>query len=310
MEIFRLFIFLYLRILIVIFTFLNFIIINLLFWWRIFLLITLIYLFLGKSSSSFTRIINYFVIQEFLGFLFLVFSGGLLQYLVLLLKGGVAPLHFWIFSVVGRVDSYVIIWFLTFQKMPFLPILVFLYRGVLFLFLLLGVVFCYLQIYILKSRKLIFVISSTESFSWILLGSIMGLWRILIFGLYYFFNIFFLISYLGSTGFEFLRLETFLVFLNLPLSVSFYLKIFMLNRVFFIFDFYLLFVLLLIFLSSLCLIFWFLNYSLKRYETYKDFYGSYSYLTYLLFFVVFFYRFSKNNYITLIGWSSLEAIKR
>lgn len=52
--------------------------------------------------------LNYFIIQEFIGLLFLVFSGFIFQFLILIVKVGVSPLHFWIYSVVGSINNYIL----------------------------------------------------------------------------------------------------------------------------------------------------------------------------------------------------------
>lgn len=67
---------------------------NVFVWWSIFLLITVIFVILSKSVVRFGVILNYFMIQERLGLLFLVLGSGVLRFFVILLKIGVAPLHF------------------------------------------------------------------------------------------------------------------------------------------------------------------------------------------------------------------------
>lgn len=57
--------------------------------------------------------------------------------------------------------------------------------------------------------------------------------------------------YLNLRGGSFLGIETVLIFLNVPLGVTFFVKILSLNIIFNIFDFLLLLVLILIFASSL-----------------------------------------------------------
>lgn len=78
---------------------LNCLTVNVLVWWSSFLLITLIFSFLGKESVRCVGVLNYFVIQESLGLFFLVFRVRILQFLVVMIKVGVAPLHFWLFRV-------------------------------------------------------------------------------------------------------------------------------------------------------------------------------------------------------------------
>lgn len=51
-------------------------------------------MFLGKHFVKYVSIVNYFIIQEVLGLLFLVFRGLILQLLILIMKIGVSPFHF------------------------------------------------------------------------------------------------------------------------------------------------------------------------------------------------------------------------
>lgn len=235
--------------------------------------------------------INYFIVQEVLGLFFLVFGGTFLQLLVLMIKLGVSPFHFWIFSVVYNLDNFILVWFLTFQKLPFIPIVVSLFYYFLIFFLLIGLIFCYFQIYILKNFKLMFLISSTESFNWILFGILFGLFSYFFILIYYFFNMFILISYLNGTGLRVLGLETIYVFLNIPLSVNFFIKLYILFSTFLVFDFYMVFVLFIIFMSSLCFIGWLVFYRVGFFDSYKDYFKNYNFFVYYFFFIFFFLSF-------------------
>jgi len=280
--------FYYFGFLIILFFYLNFIVNNLIFWWSIFVLITLTFIFLNKLNGSFSSSLNYFLIQEFLGFLFIIFSGFLLQFLILLIKIGVSPFHFWLYSVSSTLNNYNLIWFLTFQKIPFIPVLLFLFNYIYLFLLIFGLLICYIQIFILKNFKFIFIISSTESFNWLFFGLIFGIWGFTFLSIYYFFNIIFLIFYLNSINLTFIPLETILVFLNLPLSISFFLKIYLLKLVILVYDFLSLILLVLIFLSSLSFIGWFLSFSIKKIIDLKSYYTYYYFIIYILFFYIFF----------------------
>lgn len=131
----------------------------------VFVLITITLIFLYKIQGNFDERLNYFVIQEVLGFLFLVFIRTILQLIVLIIKIGISPFHFWIFTVLRKVDNYLLLWFLTIQKLPFLPVLLYLFNLKFMLILLFGVILCYLQLYSMKNFKFMVTISSTESFN-------------------------------------------------------------------------------------------------------------------------------------------------
>ena len=145
--------------------FLNFLRINLLIWWSVFIIITLTFIFLNKIQGDFGNSLNYFLLQEFLGFLFLIFFSMFIQYIILIIKVGISPFHFWVVSVFLNLDNYMLIWFLTFQKLPFVPVLLLLFKFIIFFLILLGIIFCYFQLINIKNYKTMLVLSSTESFN-------------------------------------------------------------------------------------------------------------------------------------------------
>ena len=237
---------------------------NLIIWWSIFLVITILFTLLNKSNKRYRRIFNYFIIQESLGLLFLVFSSGALQFFIILIKIGVAPLHFWIFNVTNNILNYSLMWFLTFQKLPFLMILLQIFWLKSLFLLLVGLLLCYLQIFIIKSYKNLLVISSTESFNWIILGLFFSVFNSLYLFIYYFILIVFLINKFSKFSNNFISWETALVFLNIPFSVSFFVKIFSLSELFKLESIVTLILLFIIFLSVLAFRFWLINLSIKN----------------------------------------------
>lgn len=272
-----------------IFFFFNFLYRNIFFWWRIFVLITLTFIFLIKVEGSFSSSLNYFLVQEFIGLIFLVFTGSFLQFLVLILKIGIAPFHFWVFSVVSSLKGYLLIWFLTFQKIPFVPVLVYLFSFFWLFLVLFGLFTCYLQIFVLKNLNFLYLISSTESFNWIFVGLFFGIWGFTLLFFYYFFNIVFLITFVSNFYSQsFLNLETFLVFLNLPLTVSFFIKVFILSISLIIYDFYFLILLVIIFFSSIALVSWFISFSLFSFKLIEEKFGYTFFILYVVFFIFFF----------------------
>lgn len=237
---------------------------NLIIWWRIFLIITILFTLLNKSNKSYSRVFNYFVIQESLGLIFLIFSRGILQFFIVLIKIGVAPLHFWIFSVTNNIINYRLIWFLTFQKLPFLVILLQIFWLKSYILLILGLLICYIQIFLIKNYKNLLVISSTESFNWIILGLFFSFLNSFYLFIYYFILIVILINKFNKFSINFVNWETTLVFLNIPFTVSFFVKIFSLSEILKFDSIFLLFLLFLMFLSVLAFSFWLINLSIKN----------------------------------------------
>lgn len=236
---------------------------NLIIWWRIFLLITLLFIMLNKSLKSYSSLFNYFIIQESLGLLFLVFSFGFFQFFIVIIKIGVAPLHFWVFNVINNVFGFNLIWFLTFQKLPFLVILLQIFFLISSIFLMLGLLICYLQIFLLKGYKNLIIISSTESFNWIIIGVFFSFLNSLFLFFYYFILISYLISKYNKFDLNFVNWETVLVFLNLPFSVTFFVKIFSLSEILKFETIFIIVLLFLMFLSVLSFGFWLINIRVK-----------------------------------------------
>jgi hypothetical protein len=67
---------------------------NIIVWWSVFIIITMSFVFLHKLQGDYSNSLNYFVLQEFLGFLFLILISFMVQFLVFFIKVGVSPLHF------------------------------------------------------------------------------------------------------------------------------------------------------------------------------------------------------------------------
>nr|YP_009383846.1 NADH dehydrogenase subunit 2 [Poteriostomum imparidentatum]ARS44148.1 NADH dehydrogenase subunit 2 [Poteriostomum imparidentatum] len=243
---------------------------NILIWWSVFLLMTLVFVMLNKKTNSFSSLFNYFVMQETLGLLFLMFSFGYFQLLIVMFKIGMAPFHFWIFSVTNGVFGFNLMWFLTFQKLPFLLVFLQLMVAKLIFLLMLGLFFCLFQMLLMKTYKNLLILSSTESFNWITLGFIMSFFNVLFIFIYYFVLMLMIIP-----KFEFSNVsnvvgwETMLVFMNLPFSVSFFVKIFSLSEILKAQGVWILMLLFMMFFSALSLSFWMVNLSTKYYKMFK-----------------------------------------
>lgn len=273
---------------------------NIIIWWRIFLLITVIFIFLNKRINSFRSLINYFIIQESLGLLFLLLNFSVLQFFIILIKIGVAPLHFWIFRVTNRVFGLNLIWFLTFQKLPFLLILLQFFVLRSFLLLVLGLLVCYFQMFSLKNYKNILILSSTESFNWIIMGLFISVFNVFYLFFYYIVLMVFLINSFSKINFNFLNWETVLVFLNIPFSVTFFVKIFSLSEIFKFNEFFVVFVLFLMFVSVLTFSYWLINISTKFFSGNQFSFKTYFFIIYPLTLILIIYFSSKIYYIILI----------
>nr|YP_010487907.1 NADH dehydrogenase subunit 2 [Strongyloides vituli]UWI71775.1 NADH dehydrogenase subunit 2 [Strongyloides vituli] len=236
---------------------------NVVVWWVVFLLMTLGFIFINQGSR--TSMINYFIVQEVLGFCFLLISFSSIQFVILLMKAGVAPFHFWVFSVTNNISGFGVMWFLTLQKLPFVPVVQYLLSSIFIYVLVFGILFCYFQLFFIKSYKNMMVLSSTESFNWLMLIMAFSLFSGLLFSVVYVVFFFFLLDFSSSKSFDHYNWETVLVFLNIPFSITFFIKFFSLVSVFNYSSFLILLVLFSMFLSMISLGFWLVNMSTKFY---------------------------------------------
>jgi len=65
----------------------------------------LVFVFLCKGINNYTVIVNYFVIQERLGLMFLIMNFLLVQFMIVMTKIGLAPFHYWIFVIVNGLEG-------------------------------------------------------------------------------------------------------------------------------------------------------------------------------------------------------------
>nr|BAV78654.1 NADH dehydrogenase subunit 2 [Steinernema glaseri] len=252
--------------------FLNLISSNLIVWWSGFLLMTLIFVFLNKNLYCYSSLLNYFIIQEVLGLLFLFLSMSVLQFLVLMMKVGISPLHFWIFSVTNNLWGWGVLWFLTFQKMPFFPVIMNLMNFSYFLIIIFGIIFCYLQFLIMKNYKNLIILSSTESFNWILLVGLFSIINVYFLFIYYIFLMVLVLPFFINNNFNFLNWEVILVFLNMPFTFTFFIKLFSLSLILEFGGFMFLFILFMMFLSMLSFSFFLVNLSTLNYLFHQNSY--------------------------------------
>ena len=74
-----------------------------------FVFIDLVFIFICKGEGSFSSVLNYYVFQECLGLLFLVFIFNFLQSIIVMRKIGLLPFHYWLFVVVGGLKSWLLV---------------------------------------------------------------------------------------------------------------------------------------------------------------------------------------------------------
>nr|QDF64302.1 NADH dehydrogenase subunit 2 [Physaloptera rara] len=224
-------------------------------WWSVFVVSTVIFVFLMSGAMAGSSLIQYYLIQEVCGYFFLIL-GGSLSLFVLMMKSGSAPLHFWIFSIVSFLRGSSLVWFLTVQKLPYFFVMLVFLGGVFFYFLFSGMLVCYLQFFFLRFWNNMVLVASTESFNWLLMLGCLVSSGVFFLSLVYYFVMLFIIGF-SYGGDSFMNWEMLLIFFNTPFCVTFLLKVMVL--VFFVqFNFFVLLLLLFMPLISLGIVFWFM----------------------------------------------------
>lgn len=94
-----------------------------------------------------------------------------------------------------------------------------------------GVILCYLQLFVMKGYKDMLVVSGTESFNWVLMVGVLSVFNVVYLFFYYVFLMVLLIPSFITQSDEYVNWETVLVFINVPFSISFFVKIFALGDV-------------------------------------------------------------------------------
>nr|YP_003433811.1 NADH dehydrogenase subunit 2 [Metastrongylus pudendotectus]ACX85137.1 NADH dehydrogenase subunit 2 [Metastrongylus pudendotectus] len=254
------------------FSFFVFLVSNVFFWWGVFLMMTLFIVIFNKYSSSYSSIFNYFVFQESLGLVFLLLFFSYFPVLIMMMKIGISPFHFWIFKVINSMFGFSLVWFLTIHKLPFLVVFFQLYYFGLVYLLILGLLICLFQVFFMKGFKSLLVISSVESMNWLILGLVISVFNV-IFLMFYYLLIMLMILFKFNlvNGLDFdVSWELVLVFLNVPFSMGFFLKIFTLMEFLKNYGFLLLLVFFLMFFSVISFSFWFIGLSTKFLKYFKN----------------------------------------
>lgn len=221
---------------------------SLLIFWRVFLILTIIFIFLIKLEGNQLSLLNYFILQEILGLIFIFLNIIFFQSIFIIIKLGVSPFHFWIFSILNSLSLNLIYWFLTFQKIVYLIVLI--NFKIMFFFLIFGILVCFFQVLFIYDYLKIFLVNLTERMSWLLMLFRLRILDSLLLAIYYLFLLIFFIKKRLSKK----NKNWFLIFffLNVPLRFNFFLKIFFLSHFskrFFLVFFFLLFIIILRFLG-------------------------------------------------------------
>lgn len=163
--------------------------------------------------------------QEVRGLFFLFLKNFNFQLIIIFLKIGVSPLHFWVFSILIGLRINLVFWFLTFQKLVYFSILVSWSLNFIYFFFL-GIFVCFIQVIFLFDFLKVFIINLTERINWILLFFIRSLNESFILIIYYLGLSIILLK--NSLRKKILNWVVILFLVNLPLSLNFFVKIFIL----------------------------------------------------------------------------------
>lgn len=168
-------------------------------------------------------------------------------------KIGILPFHYWVYIVMDGLSGFLVLWFLTFQKLPLMGVFMMLMVYEVVLMLVLGFFMCFFHLYVVKDYKLMLILVSCESFNWIMICYIFSVVSGLLLFLYYFFFRVLIIpvfSRFFEVDFEWLVV---IVYINVPLGVSFFVKVLTLSVVMPSLGFWVVLVFFLIFMNFISL---------------------------------------------------------
>lgn len=157
----------------------------------------------------------YYLLQEFLGFIYLLGLSGELIFLTLLFKIGMSPFFFWTLVFGEKIFGLVFYWFLTFQKLYPVLVLFFLLSSLKVIFIILGVLLSYFFIWSLVGYKLMLILSSVERLGWLFLHSFFSSFVLIVI---YLLTVFWL-----SQNMKFIEIPLFLI--SFPLRITFLIKL-------------------------------------------------------------------------------------
>lgn len=194
-------------------------------WWCTFLVLTLVFLIILKEEKSFFSIIIYYVVQEFCGLIFLLIWGTKLTGLVLILKTGVAPLHFWVFPFLAPLNNWTLVWFLTLQKLPYTyPLILVLTTNLIYL-LVFGLLIMYSQMLIIKETKFLLVLRSMERYRWGLISRLRESSSVYLYLVIYLVSFFLIFNIRFNLTRRITRYEVTFWVIGFPFGLPFYLKV-------------------------------------------------------------------------------------
>jgi hypothetical protein len=199
-------------------------------WWRTFLLTRLALALIrwGRGILPYTLFL-YFYIEELLGLFFLIRPHRRWARRILIIKIGAGEWFFWSFFIVLEWKRLSLLWFLFYNKLPYLAPLLRLREERNSLELVIGLIFLLPLIWIVKRFNALLLFRRTESFTLLLLNLKEGYLEIEILLLFYSIN--FLLIFRGSSEAFRRELEKMFYFFRIPVRLSFFIK-FLLIRTF------------------------------------------------------------------------------
>jgi len=162
---------------------------NLLLWWSVLILTTLIFLAAVKTNLESYSIVKYFMIQEAasltIGVLILFSLPVIIVRVIIIIKLALAPFHFWVIRALHSLQGWPFSWVVTFQKLPGILILTQIMDIKGFVILVMGRVLCSLQIITAVKPKTIILLSTTVTSSWVIMTMFDNIFNLIFLGVYF-----------------------------------------------------------------------------------------------------------------------------
>jgi len=210
-------------------------------WWGVFIVFTIIALIKIKFylSPSYSIVIYYFV-QEIRGVFFMFGFSVVFQLMLVVLKGGFAPLHNWLNSIIKGLKGLIFIWLITWQKLPYFLVLFQLILWSFVIIFIIGRIFSLLQSFFVKSFKGVLFILFTSRRNNLLVFSFFSPHHIIFVLPFYVYLLYTIVGVVNIRGIMFMGLESIFILISIPGSIPFNIKMLIIiflsqtGRVFFI----------------------------------------------------------------------------
>lgn len=199
---------------------------NFVVWWALLIMCTMLGIMkLKVHGSSVYSMAYYYFIQEIVGILFILGLHYTYQYVLLLVKGGFSPFHYWIFFIVKFMKGSSFLWILTWQKLPYYLLLIrHINQKILLVVLIGGVIPLFQSLFVYSIKVLYFLLLTSRGNRVLVLGGVYTV-SIYLLVLFYLMMAYAIPGLVVERGIYFNGAELIFVLFGFPGSLPFFIKL-------------------------------------------------------------------------------------